>query len=69
MEGQNGFGRSGYGGPCPPPGHGPHRYFFRLYALDTELDLSPGASREHLGSAIEGHVVAEAELMGTYERG
>jgi Raf kinase inhibitor-like YbhB/YbcL family protein len=67
-ESANGFGQPGYGGPCPPPGHGPHRYFFRLYALDSELDLEPGASREQLEAAIEGHVLAEAELMGTFER-
>jgi Raf kinase inhibitor-like YbhB/YbcL family protein len=68
VEGENGFGRDGYGGPCPPPGHGPHRYFHRLYALDAELDLEPGASREQLEDAIEGHVLAEARLVGTYER-
>jgi Raf kinase inhibitor-like YbhB/YbcL family protein len=67
-EGTGGFGETGYRGPCPPPGHGPHRYFFRLHALDAELDLAPGASREELEGAIEGHVLESAELMGTYER-
>jgi Raf kinase inhibitor-like YbhB/YbcL family protein len=67
-EGTNGFGNPGYGGPCPPPGHGPHRYFHRLYALDAVLDLEPGASREQLEAAIEGHVLGEAQLVGTYER-
>jgi Raf kinase inhibitor-like YbhB/YbcL family protein len=67
-EGTNGFGRPGYGGPCPPPGHGPHRYFHKLYALDTLTELEPGASREQLESAIEGHVLAETELVGTFER-
>jgi Raf kinase inhibitor-like YbhB/YbcL family protein len=67
-EGTGGFGDTGYRGPCPPSGHGPHRYFFRLYALDEDLDLSPGASREELDAAIEGHVLESAELMGTYER-
>jgi Raf kinase inhibitor-like YbhB/YbcL family protein len=67
VEGTAGFG-PGYGGPCPPPGHGPHRYYFRLYALDAELDLEPGAAREQLEDAIAGHVLAEAELMGTFER-
>jgi Raf kinase inhibitor-like YbhB/YbcL family protein len=67
-EGTGGSGDAGYRGPCPPPGHGPHRYFFRLYALDEDLELSPGASREVLEAAIEGHVLESAELMGTYER-
>jgi Raf kinase inhibitor-like YbhB/YbcL family protein len=67
-EGTNGFGQPGYAGPCPPPGGGPHRYPFRLYALDADLDLEPGASREEFEAAIEGHVLAEAELMGTFER-
>ncbi|MFL5908887.1 MAG: YbhB/YbcL family Raf kinase inhibitor-like protein [Solirubrobacterales bacterium] len=67
-QGTNGFGRRGYGGPCPPPGHGAHRYFHQLYAVDTELDLEPGAAREQLENEIEGHVLGEARLMGTYER-
>jgi Raf kinase inhibitor-like YbhB/YbcL family protein len=67
-EGTNGFGRPGYAGPCPPPGGGAHRYFHRLYALDGELDLEPGAAREQLEDAMEGRVLAEAQLMGTYER-
>ena len=61
--------RPGWTGPSPPEGHGPHRYFFRLYALDTDLDLEPGAAREQLEEAMEGHMLAEAQLMGTYERG
>lgn len=68
VEGTQGFGRAGYGGPCPPQGHGPHRYHHRLYALDTELDLEAGAAREQLEDAMKGHVLAEAELMGTFER-
>lgn len=67
-QGISGFGRPGYAGPCPPPGHGAHRYFHHLYAIDTELDLEPGAVREELQDAIEGHVLGEARLMGTYER-
>ena len=67
-EGTNDFGEPGYGGPCPPPGHGPHRYFHRLYALDRELDLDDGASRQQFERAIEGGVLAEGQLMGTYER-
>jgi Raf kinase inhibitor-like YbhB/YbcL family protein len=67
-EGENGMGNLGYAGPCPPPGHGRHRYFFRLYALDAEPDLAAGASRERLEAALDGHVLATAELMGGYER-
>jgi Raf kinase inhibitor-like YbhB/YbcL family protein len=67
-EGANGFGDTGYGGPCPPPGHGAHRYFHELFALDAELDLQRGATREQLEDAIDGHVLAGAELVGTYER-
>jgi Raf kinase inhibitor-like YbhB/YbcL family protein len=68
VEGANGFGEDGYGSPCPPPGDGAHRYFFELFSLDTELDLEPGASREQLDDAIEGHVLGGAQLVGTYER-
>lgn len=67
VQGKNDFGRSGYGGPCPPPGKA-HRYFFKLYALDARLGLKPGARKNDLESAISGHIMAEAELMGTYER-
>jgi Raf kinase inhibitor-like YbhB/YbcL family protein len=67
-EGTHGFGGQGWTGPSPPEGHGPHRYFFDLYALDTELDLEPGAAREQLEEAIEGHVLGRAQLIGTYER-
>jgi Raf kinase inhibitor-like YbhB/YbcL family protein len=67
-QGRNGFGDDGYRGPCPPPGHGPHRYQFTLYALDQSLDLAPGSSIDELRSAIEGHIRATATLMGTYER-
>jgi Raf kinase inhibitor-like YbhB/YbcL family protein len=68
IEGRNDFGTSGYRGPCPPPGHGPHRYFFRLYALDAEPELRPDAGKEEVGRAIEGHTLAAAKLIGTYER-
>jgi Raf kinase inhibitor-like YbhB/YbcL family protein len=67
LQGQNDFGRIGYGGPCPPRGK-PHRYFFRLYALDAVPGLGPGATRKALLKAIEGHVLAQAELMGSYGR-
>jgi Raf kinase inhibitor-like YbhB/YbcL family protein len=66
-QGQNGFHKIGYNGPCPPPGK-THRYFFKLYALDTKLGLKPGASRQELESALKDHVLATAELMGTYKR-
>jgi Raf kinase inhibitor-like YbhB/YbcL family protein len=66
-QGRNDFKRIGYGGPCPPPGK-PHRYFFRLYALSTNLDLKPGATRGELERAMKGHVLAHAELMGRYGR-
>ena len=58
---------AGYGGPCPPPGK-PHRYYFKLYALDTEPTLKPRATKAELLKAIHGHVLAEASLMGTYQR-
>jgi Raf kinase inhibitor-like YbhB/YbcL family protein len=66
-QGLNDFKRLGYGGPCPPPGR-PHRYFFKLYALDTLLDLKPGATKDELLKAIKGHVLAQGQLMGTYGR-
>jgi Raf kinase inhibitor-like YbhB/YbcL family protein len=67
-EGRNDFGTSGYRGPCPPPGHGRHRYLFRLYALDTGLELDAAAAKADLEQAIEGHVLTTADLVGTYER-
>jgi len=69
VSGTNDFGRTGYGGPCPPKGHGPHRYYFRLYALDVaSLGLAAGAKRRDLDRAMRGHVLAEAQYMGRYER-
>lgn len=68
MEGQNDFGRSGYGGPMPPPGHGTHHYHFKVWALDQSPDVGPGATRNRLLRAIQGHVIAQGELVGTYER-
>jgi len=65
-QGRNDFRRIGYGGPCPPGGT--HRYFFRLYALDSVLDLAAGASKADLLKAIQGHVLAEGQLMGKYKR-
>lgn len=66
-QGQNDFGKLGYGGPAPPKGT-PHRYFFRLYALDRVLDLSPGATKSKLIEAMKGHILAEGQLVGTYRR-
>ena len=67
LQGKNDFGKIGYNGPCPPPGK-PHRYFFRLYALDTKLALRSGADRHALDQAIKGHILAQTELMGTFGR-
>ncbi len=67
MQGTTDFRSIGYGGPAPPPGS-PHRYFFKLYALDKELDLEPGAAKDALLKAMEGHMIEEAQIMGTFER-
>jgi Raf kinase inhibitor-like YbhB/YbcL family protein len=58
----------GYRGPAPPPGHGTHHYHFKLYALDGELDVNPGIDKSALLEAMSGHILAEAELVGTYQR-
>ena len=68
VEGENDFGTNGYRGPCPPPGHGPHRYSFRVYAVASELTLPAGANRADLEAAIGADALAIAELVGTYER-
>jgi Raf kinase inhibitor-like YbhB/YbcL family protein len=65
-QGRNDFGKTTYGGPCPPSGT--HRYFFKLFALDTTLDLGPGTSKTALEKAMNGHVIAQGELMGKYKR-
>ena len=67
MQGINDFRHLGYGGPCPPPGK-PHRYFFKIYALDAALNLKPGASKKEVEAAMERHVLAQGQLMGTYKR-
>jgi hypothetical protein len=67
LQGRNDFRKIGYGGPCPPPGPA-HRYFFKLYALDTKLNLKPGATKAEVEKAMKGHVLAQAELMGKYGR-
>lgn len=66
VHGQNSWRRNDYGGPCPPSGT--HRYFFKLYALDTTLDLAPGATKQQVLDALAGHVLAEGQLMGTYKK-
>ena len=66
IEGRSGFGKTGYGGPCPPSGT--HRYFFKVFALDQQLDLKAGASRKELDAAMKGHVIGQAQLMGRYAR-
>ena len=67
IDGTNDFRRTGYGGPCPPDGPA-HRYFFTLFAVDNVPELAPGATKSELLGAIEGHVVAQGSLMGTYKR-
>ncbi len=64
--GQNSFGRRDWGGPCPPSGA--HRYFFKLYALDTRLPLVPGASKEEVEEAMAGHIIDKAEIVGLYKK-
>jgi hypothetical protein len=67
-SGVNNFGKSGYGGPMPPEGHGTHHYFFWVLALDAELDLKPGLSMEELLREIEPNVIGMNRLVGTYSR-
>jgi len=67
VQGRNDFRRNNYGGPCPPSGPA-HRYFFKLYALDTVLDLEAGATKAELEAAMQGHTLAQGQLMGTYGR-
>jgi len=66
-QGKNGFGETGYNGPCPPRGKA-HRYYFKLYALDTILGLKPGASKADVEKAMVGHILAQGQLMGKYGR-
>lgn len=67
IQGKNDFGQIGYKGPCPPSGT--HRYYFYLYALDTELNLQPGAGKDDVEKAIKGHVLEKTEFMGRYKKG
>jgi len=66
-QGTNDFSRIGYGGPCPPKGN-PHRYYFKLYALDSVLNLKAGATKADVEIAMKGHVLGEGKIMGTYKR-
>ena len=68
LEGKNDFGGTGYSGPMPPRGVGVHHYHFKVYALDTELEVEAGMTKDELLKAMEGHILAEGELIGTYER-
>ena len=67
VDGVNSWRRPGYGGPCPPLGT-THRYFFKLYALEVELNLKPGATKDEVEKAMFGHILARGQMMGTYER-
>jgi Raf kinase inhibitor-like YbhB/YbcL family protein len=67
-EGKTTLRHEHYDGPAPPPGHGPHHYHFQVFALDTKLGLEPGTGRTELLDAMEGHVLAAGEIIGTYER-
>jgi len=66
VEGLSSYRKHGYGGPCPP--YGTHRYFFKVYALDTKLDLSANSTKKDVEKAVESHVLAEGELVGLYRR-
>ena len=68
VQGQNSWRTVGYRGPAPPPGHGTHHYHFKLYALDTSLALEPGVDKKKLLDAMQGHVLVQTELIGTYSR-
>ncbi len=67
VSGTNDFGKSGYGGPCPPRGK-THPYYFKLYALDNLLNLKPGARKAEVEKAMHGHILAEGQMMGKYAR-
>jgi hypothetical protein len=66
MQGQNDFKKTGYSGPCPPKGSAPHHYYFKLFALDTALNLPPAAGKTDVRNALQAHILAEGDLMGLY---
>ena len=71
FQGKNSWSKGrtiGYRGPAPPPGHGLHHYHFRIYALDTQLDVEPGMGIDELMAAMNGHILSDAEIVGTYAR-
>jgi Raf kinase inhibitor-like YbhB/YbcL family protein len=68
VQGENSWPATGYRGPMPPPGHGVHHYYFKLYALDATLDVEPGLDKKAIMSKIGDHIIAEGVLMGTYQR-
>lgn len=68
LQGVNTWGKIGYGGPMPPPGHGVHHYHFRLYALDTAIQVQAGLNQDALVQAMQGHILAQGLLIGTYQR-
>ena len=68
LQGKNSWGRIGYGGPAPPPGSGVHHYRFKLDALDAMLNVGPGLNKDRLLAAMQGHITAQGELVGTYQR-
>ena len=66
VQGRTSFGATGYGGPCPPSGT--HRYFFKVYALDTKLNLNTNSRKENVERTMEGHILAKGEIVGLYRR-
>ncbi|AWR94600.1 YbhB/YbcL family Raf kinase inhibitor-like protein [Acidianus brierleyi] len=68
IQGVNDFGKIGYNGPCPPKSHGPHRYYFNVYALDSELPLRKNITADNLKSLMENHIISAGNLMGKYKR-
>ena len=68
LQGKNSWPTTGYRGPAPPPGHGLHHYHFKLYALDASLELPPGLDKDELLKRMQGHILAQGELVGTYQR-
>ncbi len=68
LQGINDFGKAGYDGPCPPPGHGKHHYHFKIYALDTVLNLSGRVKKKDLERAMKGHILGQTEIVGLYGR-